>query len=75
MKQKDKFNKSIVRPTILYGSEFRVVDKQIVQRMNVADMRILRWMSGMTRENRVWNAYLRGSIKVTLIMDKMKENR
>ena len=38
-------------------------------------MRMLRWMSGVTRENKIRNEYIRGSIGVALIVDKMKENR
>jgi len=52
-----------------------MVDKKIEQRMIVAKMRTPRWMSEMTKENRIRNEYIRGSIGVALIMDKMKENR
>jgi hypothetical protein len=40
-----------------------------------SEIRILRWMSGVTRENRIRNEYLRGRIGVALIVDKMRENR
>jgi hypothetical protein len=30
-------------------------------------MRMLKWMSGMTRENRIRNKYVRGSIGITSI--------
>jgi hypothetical protein len=32
-------------------------------------------MSGITREDRILNEYVRGSIGVVLIEDKMRENR
>jgi len=32
-------------------------------------------MSGVTRENRIRNEYLRGSIGVAPIVDKMRKNR
>jgi len=32
--------------------------------MTVAEMRMLRLMSGVTRENIIWNEYVRGSIRV-----------
>ena len=38
-------------------------------------MRMLRWMSGVTREDRIKNEYVRGSIGVASIVDKMRENR
>lgn len=43
--------------------------------MSVAEMRILRWMSGMTKEDKLRNECTRGSIGVTPIVDKMRENR
>jgi len=39
---------------------------------------MLRWMSGMTREDRIRNEYIRGSIgvaKMASIVDEMRENR
>jgi hypothetical protein len=38
-------------------------------------MRILRWMSGVTREDKIRNEYVRSNISVTSIVDKMRENR
>ncbi|XP_050534488.1 uncharacterized protein LOC126901782 [Daktulosphaira vitifoliae] len=38
-------------------------------------MRMLSWMSGVTREDRIRNEHIRGSIDVTSIVDKMRENR
>jgi len=43
--------------------------------MNVAEMRMLKWMSGVTREDRIRNEYVRGSIGVASIVAKMRENR
>jgi len=43
--------------------------------MSVAEMIMLRWMSGVTREDRVRNQYGRGAIGVASIIDKMRENR
>jgi len=43
-----------------------------MQRMNVAELRMLRWMSGEIREDRIRNKYVRGSIEVLLVMNKMR---
>jgi hypothetical protein len=37
-------------------------------------MRMLGWMSGVTKECRIRNEYVRGSIVVASIVDKIKEN-
>jgi hypothetical protein len=52
-----------------------VVDRKIEQSMGVAEMRMFRWTSGVTIKNKIRNKYVRGSIGVTSIMDKMRENR
>jgi len=52
-----------------------VVIKKIEQNMSVAKMRMLRWINGMTREDRIRNEYIGRSIGVTLIVDKMRENK
>lgn len=36
---------------------------------------MLSWMSGVTREDRIRNEHIRGSIGVASIVDKMTENR
>jgi hypothetical protein len=38
-------------------------------------MRIFRWMSGVSREDRIRNEYVRDRIGVASIEDKMRENR
>jgi hypothetical protein len=43
--------------------------------MNVAEMRMLRWMSEVTRDYRIRDEYVRGSIGVASIEDKIRENR
>jgi hypothetical protein len=36
---------------------------------------MLRWMNGVTREDRIRNEYVRCSIVVASTVDKMRENR
>jgi hypothetical protein len=38
-------------------------------------MRMLRWMCGITRMDKVSNEYIRGSLKVAPITEKLKGNR
>jgi hypothetical protein len=64
-----------MRPTMLYGSECWVIDKRIEQSMSVAEMRMLRWTSGVTKEVKIRNEYVRGGNSVASILDKMREYR
>jgi len=41
--------------------------------MSVVEMKMLRWMSGVTRENRIRTEFVRGSIGIALIVDKVRE--
>lgn len=50
MRLKGQFYRSAVRPIMFYGSRCWVVDMIIEQSMSVAGMRIVRWMSEVTRE-------------------------
>jgi len=48
---------------------------KIEQRMSVAGMRMRKWMSGVTREDRVRIEYERESIGLASIGDNMRESR
>jgi hypothetical protein len=43
--------------------------------MYLAEMRMLKWMCGVTRMDKVRNEYIRGSLKVAPITEKLKRNR
>jgi len=62
MRLKRKFYRSIVRPTILYNSECWGVNRRIELNTSVAEVRILKWISCVMREDRKTNEYLRGSV-------------
>ncbi|XP_066937344.1 uncharacterized protein [Macrobrachium rosenbergii] len=66
---KGKFHKAVVRPAMLYGTEMASMTKT-EKKLDIAEMRALRWMSGATR-----NEYLRGSTKSVEISKKVHEGR
>lgn len=75
LRLKGKFHKTVVRTAMLYGTETASMRKAEEKKMDVAEMRMLRWMSGVTREDRIRNDYIRGSTKVVEISKKMQEGR
>lgn len=52
---KEKFYTKVVKSTLLHGSENWAVDRKIEQRTSVADMRMFRPMSKVTREDWIRN--------------------
>ena len=49
--------------------------QQEVHKMSVAEMRMLRWMSGKTRKDKIRNEFICESLGVAPIGDKMRESR
>ena len=75
LRLKGKFHRTVVRPAMLYGTETASMKKAEEKKMDVAEMKMLRWMSGVTREDRIRNDYVRGSTKVTELSKKIQEGR
>jgi hypothetical protein len=75
LKLKGKIYKTIIRPVVLYGSECRATKVRDERRLHVMEMRMLRWMCGVTRMDRIRNEYIRASLKVAPVTEKMRSNR
>ncbi|KAK4720833.1 hypothetical protein R3W88_011066 [Solanum pinnatisectum] len=59
-KLKGKFYRVMVRPSFLYGGECWSIKNSHVQKMHIADIRILlMWMCGHTRSNKIKNEVIR----------------
>lgn len=72
---KGKVYKAAVRPAMLYGAECWTVKETHVQKLHVAEMKMLRWSGGVTRLDKIRNEYVQGSFKVTPISEKLTEKR
>ncbi|KAM2205475.1 hypothetical protein ACFX1S_024966 [Malus domestica] len=72
LKLKRKFYRMAIRPVMLYGTECWAVKHQHV---GVAEMRMLSWMCGHTRNDKIRNEDIRGKVGVAEIEGKMRENR
>ncbi|KAK8944698.1 hypothetical protein KSP39_PZI008342 [Platanthera zijinensis] len=73
LKLKGKFFRTTIRPAMLYGSECWAVNCVHVQKMGVAEMRMLRWMCGQTRLDRIRNECIGDKTGVTSIAEKIQE--
>lgn len=74
-KLKGKFDRVVVRPPLLYGVKCWSVKNSRVQRMQMAEMGILRWMYVHTRSDKIGNEDIRNKVGVTSMMDKLREGR
>uniref|UniRef100_A0A914WFN6 Uncharacterized protein n=1 Tax=Plectus sambesii TaxID=2011161 RepID=A0A914WFN6_9BILA len=72
---KGKVYCSLVHPALLYGSECWATTKKDEQRMKTTKMRMLRWMYGLTRLERVQNKAVRRMVGMAEITDKMQEGQ
>ena len=73
LKVKGRYYKVAVRPALLYRSECWAVKHNHVKKMAVAEMRMLRWMCGITRRDRIRNEEIRVKVGIAPIEDKMRE--
>ncbi|XP_070015957.1 uncharacterized protein [Nicotiana sylvestris] len=72
---KSKFYRAVVRPAMLYGAECWPVKNSHIQRLKVAEMRMLRWMCGHTRLDKIRNDDIWRKVGVASVDDKMREAR
>ena len=72
---KEKSMACILHSKQLYDTEYWAVKKQYVSKVNVAEMRMLRWMCGKTMRDKIRNEQIRKMIEVAPIEEKIRENR
>ena len=74
-KLKGKFYRTAIRPAMLYGAECWPTKRRHIQQLSVAEMRMLRWICGHTRRDRVRNDDIRERLGVAPIEEKLVQHR
>ena len=74
-KLKGKFYRATIRPDLLYGTECWPIKKIFEHKMEVTEMRMLRWMCGHTLMDRIKNQEFRDKLGVASISRKMRKSR
>ncbi|XP_066367886.1 uncharacterized protein [Miscanthus floridulus] len=74
-KLKGKFYRTVIRPAMLYGAECWPTKRRHVQQLSVAEMRMLCWICGHTRRDRVRNDDIRDRLGVAPIEEKLVQHR
>ena len=68
---KGKKYKSVVRPAMLYGMEMVAVTERHVGKMEVTELKMVKWALGVTRKDKMRNEYVRGTAKIAKLGDKL----
>ena len=72
---KVKFYRVAIRPALLYGTGYWSTKKILEHKMEVTEMRMLRWMCDKTMVDRIKNYECREKLRVASISAKMRENK
>jgi hypothetical protein len=60
---------------MLYEVECWPTKRRHVQQLSVAEMRMLRWICGHTRRDRIWNDDIRERLGVASVEEKLVQHR
>lgn len=72
-KLKGRFYRMVVRSALLYGAKYWPVKNFHVQKVHVVEMRMLRWMCGRTRKDKIKNEDIQDKVGVAFVVDKIRE--
>jgi hypothetical protein len=64
-----------IRPAMMYGAECWTTKGQHVQKISVAEIRMLCWICGHTRKDRIRNDDIKDKLRVTSIQEKLVQHR
>ena len=72
---KGKVYRTVARPALMYGAETRALKNAQEKKLEVAEMRMLRWMCAVTKLDKIRNERIRGTTKVGKITKTVQERR
>ncbi|XP_066967704.1 uncharacterized protein [Macrobrachium rosenbergii] len=72
---KGRVYKTVVRPALKYGAETWPVKRVQEKKLDVVEMKMLRWMCGGAKMDRIKNERIRGTTKVIELSKKAQETR
>ena len=72
---KGKMYKRVVRPSMLYGMETVAVTERQVGKMEVAELKMVRWALRVARKDKIRSEYVRGTAKIAKLGDKLRDAR
>ena len=72
-RMKVRVYKTVVRPALMYENETWPSKKAHEKRLDVAEMRMLRWMCGVTKKDRTRNERIRGTVKIMALSKKSRK--
>ena len=70
-----KAYRTVVTPALIYWADTWALKKAQEKKAEVAEMRMLRWMCGVTKLDKIRNERIRGTTKVGEITKKVQERR
>ena len=75
MRVKGKVHKVFVRVALIYGLEAAPLKKIDEKTMDVAKMKMLRWMVEVTKKDQTRNENIRGTVKVVEVSKKVQKSK
>src|SRR5882757_4475778 len=72
---KAKIYKTVIRPVLLYSVETMAMKRSEERKLEVTEMRMLRWLTGTSLRERKTNEQIREKVGVVSIADKCREGR
>ena len=70
-----KVYRTVVRPALMYGAVTWALKKAQEKKLEVAEMRMLRWMCGVTKLDKIRNERIRETTELGEITNKVQERR